>query len=724
MTLIKVANLPICFTHLLVLNLLVAGSALAQSKSTNDEEALLLLYGDTDMISIATGSRQPLDKAPAVATVVTAEDIRAIGATDLDEVLETVPGLHVARSSTGYNPIYTIRGVYSGLNPQVLMMINGIPLANLYTGNRSSVWGGMPVEAIERVEVIRGPGSAVYGADAFAGVINIITKTSEDIPGSEIGARAGSFDTRDAWVLHGDSWGDFDVALALEYHETDGQSGTIGADGQTALDAALGTTASLAPGPVSLQRKNIDARFDVSRGDWRFRAGLQRRKDWGNGAGIAQNLDPVNRFSSDRWNLDLIYHNPDVTENLDVRAELSFLDASMEVARNTVLFPPGAVLPIGSDGNVDPVSPAGLVTFTDGYIGNPSVYERHYRAGASTFYSGLRRHLLRAGAGVNVSDVYKVKATQNFGPGVIDGTVSPIDGTLTDRSDTPYTFLPEDDRKNYYVFLQDVWSIANDWELTAGVRYDYYSDFDSTVNPRLALVWSLRHDMTTKLLYGRAFRAPSFAESRVTNNPAAIGNPDLDPETISTFELAFAYRYTDTLEFDWSVFHYEWDDIIEFVPDSAGSTAQNAGKQKGYGLELGVEWRPVRSLRLLGNYAGQRSRDESANQNAGYAPEHQVYLRAEWAFLPDWQLTPQVNRVMSRPRAPGDNRNDIDDYTLVDLTLRRKNIKDHWGLALIARNLFDEDAREPSLSGVPESLLPGDLPLAGRSFLGELRYDF
>ena len=106
------------FAVLFVLNLLMTVGK-TQAEGTGDEEALLLLYGDTEMISIATGSQQPISKAPAVATVVTANDIKAMGATDLDHVLETVPGLHVARSNTGYNPIYTIRGISSGFNPQV-----------------------------------------------------------------------------------------------------------------------------------------------------------------------------------------------------------------------------------------------------------------------------------------------------------------------------------------------------------------------------------------------------------------------------------------------------------------------------------------------------------------------------------------------------------------------------------------------------------------------------
>ncbi len=90
-----------------LLMLFVTCAVTAQYPEQEDEEALLSLYGDEYMISIATGSEQPIAKAPAVATVITAEDIKEIGATDIDEALETVPGLHVARDTINYNPIYT-----------------------------------------------------------------------------------------------------------------------------------------------------------------------------------------------------------------------------------------------------------------------------------------------------------------------------------------------------------------------------------------------------------------------------------------------------------------------------------------------------------------------------------------------------------------------------------------------------------------------------------------
>ena len=98
-------------TRLAFTALTLAWAAGAHAAPQSEEDELALVYGDKSFVSIASGSRQPIARAPSVATIITAEDIAAIGAADLDEVLETVPGLHVARAGPAYNPIYIIRGI-------------------------------------------------------------------------------------------------------------------------------------------------------------------------------------------------------------------------------------------------------------------------------------------------------------------------------------------------------------------------------------------------------------------------------------------------------------------------------------------------------------------------------------------------------------------------------------------------------------------------------------
>ena len=676
---------------------------------SQDEVDLQTAYGDEELISIATGNQQPLYLAPAVTSMITAAEIKKMGAIDLSEVLESVPGLHVSRTTSPYNPIFQIRGITSGFNPQVLVLINGIPITNVFTGNRGQVWTGMPVQNIARIEVIRGPGSALHGADAFAGVINVITKTANDVRGLQSGIRTGSFNSQEGWLIFGRDWGKFNIAFSFQYSENDGHDERIDADAQTFFDSMLGSTASLAPGSVNVGHKRLDTRLDVGAGNWRFRFGYQERSDVGTGVGTAEALDPVGGGDSNFFNADLTYKNSDWFEDWELETQFSFLDTSNR--SDLVLFPPGAVFPDGE--------------FPDGVLGNPDVYERHYRVDLSILYTGFDDHRIRTGAGFRLEDLYKVEESKNFTSNQFTGLPIPRD-QLVNVSDLE-AFVKETDRKIVYFFVQDEWDFLSDWTLTAGVRFDHYSDFGSTINPRFALVWQTAYNLTSKLMYGRAFRAPSFQEQFNQNNPVALGNDDLDPETIDSIELAFDYLPQEDLRTKLNLFVYQMDDILRFVPmpPSAVNLADNTGRQTGYGLEFEATWDTTDSVSLYGNYAYQKSRDDRENEDVGFAPTHQVYGRVDWQFLPAWNFDVQTNWVFDRKRSPGDSRPKTDDYVTVDLTLRGKVPDDRWELAFSVRNLFDEDAREPSLPApIPAgSFIPGDLPLTERSVYLELRYN-
>jgi iron complex outermembrane receptor protein len=688
--------------------LILAGVGPAAAQSS-EEEDLALAYGDKSSISIATGSQQPIARAPSVATVITSQDIRAMGAVDLDQVLESVPGLHVSVSSLGYHPIYSFRGIFTSYNPQVLMLVNGIPITNVFTGDRGLVWGGFPLENVARIEVIRGPGSALYGADAYSGVINVITKTAADIQGTEYGARAGTFKSRDAWIQHGGKLGPVDAALYLRVGRTEGQTGIIQQDLQSSLDPLFGTRASLAPRPVSVPRKVLDARADLSYDKWRFRVAYQEREA-GVGAGLAESLDPYARVPETRLYLDLTFQDANWARNWDVSGVIGYYDVKEKSADPAfMLFPPGA---FGG-------------TFPNGILGNPSHSERHAHGSISAFYTGFERHRLRMGTGFRIEDLYETAEMKNYtvvsAPGA--GPVfMPLPGMIDATNNPALVYMQPHKRNVAYVFAQDEWSIAKDWTLTAGVRHDRYSDFGGTTNPRLALVWDAAYNVVIKAMHGRAFRAPSFTEEYSINNPVNRGNPNLRPETIVTNELAFSWHPTPTVQTNLSLFRYRMGDIIRFVGNadpSTGSTAQNAGDQTGRGLEFETTWDATRNLRLTGNLSMQRSTDKATGQDAGLAPHKRLFLRADWRLKPLWQFGTTVNYVADRRREPGDIRPNIPDYTTVDLTLSREKIAGSWDLRATVLNLFNRDAREPSFA---PGNIPFDLPLPGRAFYVQIQH--
>jgi len=234
-------------------------------------------------------------------------------------------------------------------------------------------------------------------------------------------------------------------------------------------------------------------------------------------------------------------------------------------------------------------------------------------------------------------------------------------------------------------------------------------------------------DLFGKVLYGRAFRAPSFREL-YGRNVTALGNSNLQPETIDTLELALDYSARKNLHLALNLFAYEWRDAIRFVPSDTEGTfvIRNAGKQKGRGFEMEARWLATKNFSVLANYSYQHAVDEN-DHDPGLAPHQTGYLRTDWLVYPNWYLNTQINWVADRKRIFGDPRVPIDDYTTVDLTLRRKDIRQgNWNFAIGIRNLFDADAREPLYGPDTDGIVavPNDLPLAGRNYFMELRYRF
>ncbi len=687
-----------------VVMLACASAAFGQETA---EEQLLQLYGDASTISIATGAMQPLGRAPAVATVITAEDIQAMGAVDLDEVMETVPGMHVARNSIVNSPGYVMRGMFDVNNTHILLLQNGIPMTLMFVGNKGNVWGGLPLENVARIEIIRGPGSALYGADAYSGVINVITKTAADTPGSEFGLRAGSFATWDTWVQHGGKMGPGNVAAYLRLGSTDGAKETITADAQTLRDKAAGTHASLAPGPVSLGRDAADASLDLGYDKWRLRGGYKLRDDVGLGAGVGSALDPTSAARSERITTDVSWIDANVGPGVGLGFTAAYLQYIDTVPGNLVLSPPGSRV-------------AGA-NFPNGLIGGPNKWERQLRLSGYATYSGIAHHNLRFGGGHDDLNMYKTATYKNYLINQATGAYTYM-GAVSDYSATQ-PFMRPHRRFVDYAYVQDEWNFAPDLTLTAGVRHDGYSDVGGTTNPRLALVWEAGFNMTVKLLAGRAFRAPSFNELYGVNNPVNKGNPGLRPETNQTHEAAISWHARQDLQLNANVFAYHMRDVIRAVSGSSGpagfSTFQNTGDQKGLGGEFEVVWAASRTLRLTANYSRQRSTDLATNADVGYDPHDHVYARGDWRFMSGLLASMQANWVGVRQRAFGDTRPDLAGYMTVDLTLRTARPKTAWEFAGSIRNLFNRRVVEPSLFPVQ---IANDLPQAPRSLYLQAMY--
>lgn len=691
---------------------LLAGALLApcmagaQTHNPQDED-LALAYGDSATVSVATGSVQALRFAPAVASVFTAEDIRSMGATDLREVLNQVPGLNVARSFVFYDPQYLFRGAGNSFSSQVLVLVDGMRRHNSYYGGAEDAWVSMPVDNIARVEVIRGPGSALYGADAFAGVISIITKTAAMRPGTVVSSRLESHGERSVSWLHGWRQGELDGAVYLQVGRSDGGKEIIEADAQTGLDQVFGTHASLAPGSLRLGYKAVDAALRLGYGNWRAAATFKRRSGIGSAAGVAQALTDGGQANTDVASGELAYKNEQVLPNLNLQAALGVEQQHLD--SYLVLFPAGAF--------------GGL--FPDGLVGAPGREMRETRLSASATYGGWNGHKLRVGLGAEHHELYRPQERKNFEFKFLpDAGQFPLPlGKLVDVVGSNLYVTPHT-RRLSYVLLQDEWSLAPDWTLTSGLRHDRYSDFGVTTNPRLALVWDARYNLTLKLLHGRAFRAPSFQEL-YNNNFIALGNPALRPERMNTTEVALDWQATTVLQLSLNLFSYGIRDIVRNIPNAnplTGTTSTNLGTQAGHGLESELRWQATADLRVNASYSYQQSQDGLTQQDAGYAPRHMLKSSVDWRTAPDWAVHVQARRIAGRDRSAGDARAPVADYTLADLTLHwKRQAARGWSAMAGLRNAFGADAREPSPA---PGNISHDFPLEGRSWVLQANYAF
>jgi iron complex outermembrane receptor protein len=641
---------------------LLAFGSLAWADEGDEEIRRLLAASPEELmtmsVSIATQSPQSLSKAPAVVSVITAEDIKATGATNLVEVLQAVPGIYLRINQFGFRPLVSMRGATA---KNALIMVNGAPLRDLVWAT-GIFWRGLPVAMIERIEVIRGPASALYGSDASSGVINVITKTAGKMRQSEAGVRSGSFDTQSAWLNHGGEWNGLDIGLSLDASTTAGHRPHI-------VTTRNGGQADRA----HLGYDNVDARLSVAQGNWRVLANHMQKSNVGIGVTGGSYLDPRTQASDRLTGVAWLYSNGGFAKNWGLDAELRYRD--MEY----------------SSGN-------GFWEQTTFDVNQLRSAEQRFNAELSGVYTGFGGHELRMGGGHVWQDIY-------FAENVTSGA--------------SFTNIPLRSRSNSYLFVQDVWKFAADWELTAGVRYDRYVGASGALNPRAALVWQTTDRLTSKLIYGRAFRMPSFLELYVTTN-ATTPNPNLAPEKSTTWEVAFNYRLSRDLNLGANLFRYHQANPIV---DVSGVGYRNVAPHTIRGIELEAVWQATRTLRISGN-ATFRKADQEQYVRLGIAdhfsvPNRDAYLRADWAFLPKWSWNFQANHTGRRSHLVSDTRGPLRSQTVADTTIRYYHGSE-WEFAASIRNLFDEDAREYSGS----TTIPGYLPMPRRNMFVEARYKF
>ncbi|HEV7990826.1 MAG TPA: TonB-dependent receptor [Gemmatimonadaceae bacterium] len=505
-------------------------------------------------ISAASKYEQASSAAPGSVTIVTAEDIRTHGYRNLQEVLESVRGFYVSNDRA--YPYLGARGfgLPADFNNRILLLVDGHSMNEL-------VWGSAPIgsdlplnlAAIERVEVVRGPGSALYGTSAMFAVINIVTKTGTAIDGGEIRAGVGSAHERTASGLAGRSLGARgSVAASALITRTDGldqfyreydQPETSGGIAH-GLDWERGSSAL---GSLSWDGLRVNAGF--------------RARDKGVPTGVYGTLfgDP-RTMTSDRslWGNVAIHHG-----------WAGAFDASAKVYAARVQY--HGVSPYSAD-------PVPYQDFAD----NVSIGMENML----TWEPGSRERLT---IGTEIKRIARARYVERLE----DGTES--------SDDHPFSILS--------VLAQNELALLPSVSLVTGMRVDHYTTLGSAVTPRIALLLTPDAATTMKLLFGEAFRAPAPAEA-LLDVGLYVPNPALRPERIRTIELETQRRLGKPLLAGLSIYRYRVSNLIEQVTlDTEEVVYANVSSAVGKGIEAQLDVRPAGMIGGRLSYALQRTTD-------------------------------------------------------------------------------------------------------------------
>jgi iron complex outermembrane receptor protein len=668
----------------------------------------------TTFVITASRVKEDIRKSPASITVITAEQIRQMGARNLMDVLRAVPGVSAWYHPDGHHRI-DIRGISKVGGQDILFMVNSHPINNALSGGATWVHDTMSVDNIKQVEVIRGPGSALYGANAFGGVINVLTREGADINGGQISAGAGSDHTNQYNFLGGQAIGDFSYALNLNLFKTEGEDRFVKKDQQAVLDGIFHTNATRSPDYTEVWDEKFEAALTMKYSGFKLDSRVVERK---RRPGISPlwTLNDENFNQLEDYFINLSYER-NIWEGFDVQAKVyhNYMEeeAHYQGMTDGAVFMALTMTPSGPRVVPTPLQPEGL-------IAKPSyVNERTGMEFQATYKIG-KAHTLVSGFTYEEIEQSDVSYSANFLYTPIPNVIIPL-GSVRDLS-APQTNVNQDAERDFTAFfIQDIWDISDNLRLAMGARYDDYSDFGESFNPRAALVWEFIKGYDLKVMYGRAFRAPTFQELYTQNNPAVQGNPELDAETIDTYEVSLGARFMERLSARLTGFHSTIEDNITLVtlPGSQNGIFQNKEELRTIGCEAELKYELGKGSYLAMNYTYQDHENRDTGDPIPNLPRHKGDVMLNIAFSDHYNLNTDL--LFQSDFGENTNGEIQSSFAILNATfIARELINGYKGLELrgsvynLMNNKYD----------LITSGLPSSMEMEGITCMAELRYTF
>ena len=620
-----------------------------------------------------------------------------------------MPGFEILKDVSFGAEYASVRGLISSMHTRI--MLNGHHVNSPLSSGAFDVFDDFPVEHIKKIEIIRGPASAIYGENAFLAVINIITFDAKDIDGVKVSSGYGSFDTYDENITFGKTFGELGISGMVRYRQTNGFDGIIESDFQTIMDDALSSfgysAVSKAPGTVEDWRQEYDLNLRVSYKDI-YVEGLYINKN--RGAYISPQFALTDgSYIESNYVFGEAGYKKTFEERFTVKPRIYYdqFDNNFYIES----LPDSTTIPWKTNGD----GTYNIYTYPDGLIGNGKVINRIIGTEIPFDYEVFDGNIFTLGLEYRFINQGNISYSSNLDP----VTYKPLD-SLQDFSDT-YPFLKEATRRVWSAYLQDTWDITDTVNFTLGVRYDQYSDFGGATSPRAGLSWAFMKDASLKLLYGEAFRPPSFLELFTTNQPAIEGNEDLNPETIRTYEIGLSYQFNKHIA---SNVNYFYNDIKDIIVLRALPTAQNSQRYENFGdahvqgIEMETKVDIIKDNYIFMNYTFQNPEDNRGNDLPFVAQHYGNFgVNAHyWKYI-NTNLSTFVSG--KRSREEGDNRDNLPAYALLNLSIIAKEFFKTMEIQGTVYNLLDKGYSDPGPISIPE-----DLPRPGRTFFVGLSYQF
>ena len=573
------------------------------------------------MVVTATRTEKKIIDVPASVEVLTAKDIEKSGAAYVDDALKKVTGIAVSRTGGLANskPVVTMRGVKSGSD--VLVLVDGQPMVNAYSGTVN--WNDIPVESIEKIEVVKGPGSAIYGSNAMAGVINITTKDSEKMHAKT----SLTYGTNHTWIKKvnvGDKIGKF--GYDLYYQGTDSHTysdmatasvkrgtGTPNADGYKVVSNNKGT------GEQAIVGKKGNKIWDEDNYKGKLTYKFDDSKTLSLGYMKTKNEYTYDYSSRENWigKTGTIY-TPD-------GKKFSVLNSTFDGA------PGGVDERIYTIGYAD--KDAGLhvnAGLTDNRSWNGGVYSGGTSKSDLSQYDSKRYTL-------GLTKEAQLSANDNavFGIQYQHDTMDKVKLLKSDFVTISQAGAGKTDM--YGVFFQDEHKFNDKMSIIGALRYDHWtvkdgyaydkngmndrpdSRSDSAVSPKLALNYKFDNTQSAYVSWGKAFSAPSLYDmfsgtvngsatgTAASSKSVVIANPSLKPQIITTTEASYKKNIGDKTTVQMAVFHNKIKNInyqastgnYQNLPDADGLNGDgtsryqekqltSVGECKTVGFEIGV----------------------------------------------------------------------------------------------------------------------------------------